>query len=181
MSFGSTALATTSLLMLALIGCDHRAGAPAAAPEMAAVLPAALFASQPPGESVELRQAIVEAKDGEAVIVRAVVGGRREPFVPNRAVMVVADASVTTCCEIPGDNCPTPWDYCCVPREELAGKTASIEVTDDDGQPLRASLNSAGGLAPLKTVVVKGVVRREDAQGGSGTLAIRASQIYVEP
>lgn len=164
-------------------GCDRGeepaaslSGSPTSA---AAALPAGLFLAQSPSaDVVDVAEVVAEGQDGQSVAVRGLIGGRRDPFVANRAVMLLTDVNTTTCHAAGDTGCPTPWDYCCVPREQLQGKTLSVQVSDADGQPLRASLHGVAGLEPSATVVVQGIVRRD---GDSGTTALHASGIHVQP
>ena len=105
------------------------------------------------------------------------VGGRKEPFVAGRALMTVVDLTQTSCKEMEGDHCPTPWDYCCVPQSELAPNLATVQFVGADGKPLKADLASVNGLKPLSEVVIKGnVVRAADGQ----SLVINATGLYVK-
>ncbi|MFA9478140.1 hypothetical protein ACERK3_07495 [Phycisphaerales bacterium AB-hyl4] len=161
---------------LALSGCGEANEREAETPASPA-LPATLFlADAPAGEPQDIAVLAAEAVDGQEVVLQGRIGGRREPFVANRAVMVLTDVNAVTCHAAGDVGCSTPWDYCCVPREQLQGKVASVQVVDETGQPLRTSLQ-AGGLEPLTQVIVQGVARRE---AGGDALIIDATNIYVE-
>src|SRR6185295_856386 len=108
-------------------------------------------------------------KDGDAVVLRARVGGAKDPLADNRAIMTVADLSLPTCDKTPMDTCKTPWDSCCEPREVIAAKTASVEVVGPDGKPLRASLAGQNGIAPMKQVVISGTAKQS---AGSDALIV---------
>lgn len=174
---------STPALLLALFivaGCgkhdaDH-AAAPTRAPAVA--VPASLFAETPPPSVVSLTAAKDGASAGDHVVFDARVGGRRDPFVENRAIFVVADTSLPSCAELhEDDSCRTPWDYCCEPKDSLLRNMATVQVVDDDGQPLKASLAGVHGLIGLATVVVSGTVEQVD---DAGTFVVRAESIHVK-
>ena len=56
------------------------------------------------------------------------IGGSKDPFVQGRAVFTIVDPTIINC-KAMGDeeHCPTPWDYCCEPRENLKKNIATIE------------------------------------------------------
>lgn len=144
----------------------------------AAALPPGLLLAQEPEGVQGLVAALTSAKDGEQVTLRGRVGGRRAPFVSGRAVMVLVDLSVPYCGENgDDDHCRTPWDYCCEPADHLAKHAVTVQVVDQNGEVLRADLNGAGGLAPLRKVAVQGTLR----QDGSGGRTVQATGIYVMP
>src|SRR5262245_55353496 len=78
-----------------------------------------VLAEEPAGAKgvIELRQ---ESKDGEEIVLVGRVGGSKRPLTKGQASFLVADAAIRSCDQIPGDNCTTPWDYCCEP--DLAKK-----------------------------------------------------------
>ena len=57
-------------------------------------------------------------------------------FTKNSAVFILGDHSLETCDEIPGDNCPTPWDVCCEDRKKVAESTMSVRLLDANGSLL---------------------------------------------
>jgi hypothetical protein len=168
-----------SALMAALVlglvaGCENE---PAQTQVKADPLPADLFVSTAPDGAVDVVAAKTSAKDGQSVVIKGVIAGQKEPLAANRAIMTVADAGLPTCDKSPMDKCPTPWDACCEPKEEIAAKTISVQVVGSDNQPLKAGLNGASGLAPMKHVVVAGTVKAPT----SDTIVIQAQRIYVAP
>jgi hypothetical protein len=159
-------------------GCKQSSNEAAAPSEGAAGLPAMLFLASPPANPAEVRAARRAARPGETVIVRGRVGGRKDPFVPHRAIFTIAEMALPTCTEKEGDGCATPWDYCCEPPEELRRAVATIRVVDADGQPLKTGLESVGNLKPLAEVVVEGRV----ASASTGeALIIDATGVFVRP
>lgn len=144
----------------------------AAAPRPEAVFPAALFAPIE-GTPVGVAEARNTVQDGEQVVLRGWIGGRVDPFVENRAVMLLVDESLPLCQEA----CKTPWDLCCSPAEKIRANTVTVQVADAAGQPLRAALRGQGGLKPAAKVTVAGTVRRE----GDAVFLVTAAQLAVLP
>ena len=158
-------------------GCDRDSSTSSTTSASADPLPANLVLSEAPANPRNVADVVKDAKDGDEVVVAGKVGGRREPFVAGRALMTVVDVNQQSCKEIEGDNCPTPWDYCCVPQDALAPNLATVQFVGADGKPLKADLTSVSGLKPLSEVVVKGNVQR-GADGKS--VIINATGLYVK-
>ncbi|HYO07905.1 MAG TPA: hypothetical protein VER17_02960 [Tepidisphaeraceae bacterium] len=185
-----TALVTTFVAGGALLtaGCDGgdadaRSAASAqaqpapASPAQAEALPPSLFAQSAPADAKDVAAAKSSAKAGDAIVLRGKIGGSAEPLAANRALMTITDLSLPTCSDIPGDKCKTPWDSCCEPADDVAAKSATVQVVGADGRPLKASLNGAHGIAPGKKVVVQGKVK----SAADNTLVVDATQIAVSP
>ena len=172
----------TACLGLALTACEQEQAAtetPAAtsAKTTLSALPAGLFVSTPPAGARGVGEVKADATATGEVVIHGRLGGRKEAFVNGVAVFLLADASMKSCNELHADSCPTPWDYCCEPRESLSAKTATIQVVGPDGKPVRTSLEGQHGLTPLTEVTVAGTVAlRDDA----GTLVINANRIHVK-
>jgi len=142
----------------------------------AAALPAGLFVDAPPAGARNVAEVKADAEASGEVVIQGRIGGRPEPFVNGAALFLLADSAVKTCDELHGDGCPTPWDYCCEPRESLAAGTATVQVLGADGRPLRVGLNGQHGLSPKATVTLVGdVAPRVD----TSTLVINARRIHV--
>jgi len=150
----------------------------ASIPRDASALPAGLFIYDVPPGARSVAEVKAEVKNPGEVVVHGRIGGRREPFVDGAAVFLLADTGMKTCAELHGDTCPTPWDYCCEPRESLTAKTATIQVIGDDGKPLGVDLKGRQGLEPMAEVTVVGEIQtRVDASA----LLINARRVYVHP
>jgi hypothetical protein len=137
-----------------------------------------VFVAEAPKDAKEVAAVKKSAKKGDTVVVKAKVGGRAEPFVKNRAIFMVADRSLKSCDEVPGDTCPRPWDYCCESSESKKANMATVQFTGADGKPLKVGAQAAGGLEPLRLVVIEGVVSEVDDKG---TFVIDARKVFVEP
>ncbi len=155
-----------------LAGCGGQPQATTTAPTAAVALPAALFAPIA-GQPVAIATARQSAADGDRIVLRGLVGGRLDPFVEGRALMLLVDDSLPLC----QGCCDTPWDMCCERPEKIAAHSATIQVVDPAGQPLRASLRGQGGLAPLARVTVAGTVRRQ----GEAIFLVDADHLSVHP
>ena len=124
----------------------------------------------------DLAAAKKSAKVGDEIVIRGRVAGQKDPIAPNRAIVTLLDSGIKTCEKNPGDSCPTPWDACCEPSNVLVANTATIQVVDDSGHPLKVSLRGVHGIEPLKELVITGKVTGQDAN----TLLIDATGIYIK-
>ena len=140
-------------------------------------LPQELLVNQIPPGAQPIGKIKTTASEGDEVVMRVVIGGRKKPIVKDRAVMMVVDTSVYNHCLKEGDGCPTKWDYCCASAEDLQRHSATVMITDDSGQPLKIDLENSTDLKPLTTMVVQGKVGpRPDPLA----LVVSASNIFVE-
>jgi len=137
--------------------------------------PAWLLASSP-GESMSVTEARANAKEGETVAVRGVIGGRVDALSEGAGVFVMMDDSIGNSCLIEGDHCPTPWDYCCTPSEVIAGSNATVQLVDAGGGTVKRDLREFG-IEELDRVVVVGAV---GPRPSAEVLNIRATRIFVE-
>jgi hypothetical protein len=163
--------------VLIVIGCDksNSAGSGDRA-EVKAEIPAAVFQMPKPIDAKEVVDIKHSANVGDSVVVRGRIAGSKDPFVSGRAMFTLADAKLPLCSEMAEDKCPTPWDLCCEPKDRLAEHTLTIEIDDASGKALTGTLRNVGGLAPGKTVFVKGhVTQKPSAQA----MIIRAEGISV--
>ncbi len=173
-------LAYVTLLAFALLtlnGCADSDESDADSEGQSVSLPGTLFLTAAPQGVRSMADLKANAKEGDEVAVRAVIGGRKDAFVANRAVMTVVAADVTNACLAEGDSCATPWDYCCVPPEQLLQNMATVQIVGPDARPLTVDLNRVGRLKPLSTVVIKGTV---GPRTDPSSLVINATGIFVE-
>jgi len=140
-------LALAALLPLA---CGGEKPSPAQPPAPAPSLERYVLTSDP-GEALSVEQARAAAPQDEVVVV-----GRVRNIVKGYASFQLADASLDYCGSRsdPMDNCPTPWDYCCLAPSEVNAKTIVVEVRDASGRPLATP--ALPGLRLLDLVAVKG-------------------------
>jgi len=142
-------------------------------------LPAGLILSAAPaGAPTTVSEIKANTQVGDEVIVRVVAGGSTESvFMHDRAVVKVVDAALDNPCLADDDHCPTPWDYCCTPNDQLLPQQATIKVVDAQNKTLGVSLKVPGRIEELKTLVVRGVVAPDSNENN---LVINAHGIFVE-
>jgi hypothetical protein len=166
------------LTLFLAIGCNEapKPVATTAAPVSEADKAKYLLAEEPAGaKAVQVvRQ---EAKDGDDVVIVGRIGGETKPWVEGKAAFWIVDASVKSCLQMEGENCATPWDYCCTPKEELRQAMATVKVVDDQGRTVAADARQLLGVKELQTVVARGQARRDD----HGNLTVLAKGLYVRP
>jgi len=165
-----------------IAGCERSAtdaGGPSSQANASAKaqLPADLFLDQAPPNARGVGEVKADASASGEVVLHGRIGGRRNPFVAGRAMFMLADLEMPTCDERPADKCPTPWDYCCEPKDKLLASTATVQVVGADGRPLGIGLDGRNGLKPKARVVVSGRVSKRD---GDSVLVIDATGIFVE-
>jgi hypothetical protein len=170
-------IALSILVLTCLNGCSKPDDSQAEGTNTSQALPETLFLAQVPTGIQTISQLKEDVEAGDEVVIKAVIGGRKNAFVANRAVMTVVDATVGNKCLVEDDHCPTPWDYCCAPAEDLLPETATIQITGSDTNPLKVDLSSIPQLAPLNTLVIKGTV---GPRPDKSTLVINATGIFVE-
>ena len=167
----------TSMLILAGVfaGCDGSAIKPTSTG--GAVIPASHFiVGDKPANAPMLTEVKAESKVGDKVMFEARVGGRSEVFVKDVAIFMAADPRLVSCDQRPGDHCSVPWDYCCEDSTLMKAGTATIQIMNDVGTPYAVSAENQGGIKPLKTVVIQGVVSAKDE---NGVFVVDANNIWV--
>jgi hypothetical protein len=137
--------------------------------------PPAWILAEAPAQAESVADAKANAAEGGAIVVRGIIGGQRDVLGAASPVFRIVDASVHNECLSEDDHCPTPWDYCCVPREQLTAASATVQVVDAAGTPVQESLVSAG-LSPLDEVVVVGTVGQRPSPE---VLTIQATGIHI--
>jgi hypothetical protein len=153
-------------------GCGSKTPAPAAAPSGPApdgekfVLPSA------PENAQGVLAARQAAAGGEEVVVVGRIGGSTQPFVEGMAAFSLVDNSLRACSDIPGDQCPTPWDFCC--EADLPKARTLVKFVDESGQVIPTDARTLLGVSELQTVYVRGRAQRD----ADGNLTVLASGIY---
>jgi hypothetical protein len=133
--------------------------------------------TEEPAGAKEVTDARKEAKDGDEVVVVGRIGGDVKPWVEGRAAFWIVDSSLKSCKETEGDNCPTPWDYCCTPKEDLVKVMATVKVVDAKGETVQTDARELLGVSELQTVVVRGRAKRDE----QGNLTVLATGVYPRP
>ena len=131
-----------------------------------------VLAAEPAGakDILAVREA---SKDGDDVVLVGRIGGSEKPWVEGTAAFTIVDMSLQACVG-EGENCPTPWDYCCS-TDKLPTATALVKFVDDQGQMVKQDARELMGLKELQIVVVQGKANRDEA----GNLTVLASRLYV--
>jgi len=176
-------LTTTIVLFAALLGCDAKTternspSTESTTTQAPTGIPAETYLAVRPAGVLDLVEIKKNAKAGDAVVFLARVGGRVKPFAEKQAIFVAADPSLKSC-ELMSteDYCTMPWDYCCTSREDLRMGTATIRILGADGRPVATSAQGAGGLEPLKFIVVEGIVSDRNDEG---LFVVDADRIWV--
>ncbi|MDP6930318.1 MAG: hypothetical protein QF412_11510 [Planctomycetota bacterium] len=117
---------------------------------------------------------VLDIRNNAAKDDNVVVTGRVREFVENRSVFTLTDVTLKACNDEDCENCPTPWDYCCIEPEVVASNTITIEIQDDNGRPLGEGFKGFKGLNHLQAVTVSGTVSKDDA----GNVTVRASSLH---
>lgn len=149
------------------------AGSTSAATGSSAGSPAWVLAAMPEG-AVDVAAAKPTLKEGDTVVVRGRIGGRRDPVSAESAVFVMMDPAIPSCDAKGDDHCSIPWDYCCETPETISANIATVQVVDASGTPVASSVE-AFGFHPLDTVVVVGTV---GARPDPKVLTIKATGVH---
>ena len=177
MTMSIRAIGTAGVLCgLLLAGCGETSTSETAAkPNGPSKEGEKLLLSSAPAEALEVKAAREEAATDEEVVVVGRIGGSVDPWVEGLAAFTVVDNSLKACSDIPGDKCPTPWDYCC---ESSVGQSRTlVKFVDESGAVIDTDARELLGVSELQTVFVKGKAQRD----ADGNLSLLATGIYVQP
>lgn len=130
-----------------------------------------------PAGALSVADAFANPTPGTSITITGKVMGRMEPFIENRAMVVLGDPSkITPCNRKHDDGCQTPWDVCCDDPEVIKKSVATIQILGENGRPLKQGLKGLSGIQELTTLTVLG----EIAEGSNAeNLLINASGIHV--
>jgi hypothetical protein len=126
-----------------------------------------------PAGAKSVREARENVKDGDEVAIVGHIGGGSNPWVEGRAAFWIVDSSIKPC--PPGEGCKTPWDCCCVPKEDLLKAMATIKIIDDQGQTVPMDARKLLGVKESMTVVAHGRAKRDD----KGNLTVLTDNLFV--
>ena len=164
------------MVVLLAVGCGVYSPTPAPTPKPPPAVAssegqALLLPSEPAGAKgvIAVRK---EAKEGDDVVVVGRVGGSTTPFTEGRASFLIVDPSLK-----PTAECECPWDYCEVPKKELADARLLVKFEDGAGKTRSTGARELFGIQELSTVVVQGKVRRDDKDN----VVVLATRLYVRP
>lgn len=114
-------------------------------------LPEDLVVNTIEGEALVPAEARKNAKLGDTVLLTGQIGGKSNPFVPNRAMFVVTGEGTSACASACGG---------CSSSKGLMAVT--VQVVDDKGKVIAASLNGYKGLKAGAKVRVQAMVLQND-------------------
>jgi hypothetical protein len=138
-----------------------------------------VLATAPTGAAQQIHVVRKTVKPGDEITIGGKIMGNPKPFIDGRAAFTLGDPAILTSCdEIPGDSCSTPWDVCCDSKELKLEGIATVQIVGADGRVLKEGLEGVRGLANLAKVTVSGQV----AEGSSPeSLVVNATAIQVNP
>ncbi len=160
--------------LIGVFGCSQQS-TPSAGKNKEKVDGTTYIITTEPEKSQEVIHVLQEAKDGDDVVIVGRIGGSENPWIKDRAAFTIVDNSLKACSDIPGDECPIPWDYCCE-LDKLQTATAFVKFVDENGSIVRADARDLFQVKELSTVVVQGKAKRDD----SGNLTVLANKIFVK-
>lgn len=163
-----------ALAIVSWVGCEQAPVPSVPVSTVASKAGAQYLLASEPAAAKSILQVREESKHGDEVVLVGRIGGDVNPWVEGRAAFSLVDVSARACNDIPGDSCPTPWDYCCETDKLVKGKTL-IKLVGADGKPVATDARELLGVKELDTLVVQGQAQRDD----SGNLTILASKIFV--
>lgn len=163
-----TALITLLATSLTVTGCSEQSEPASTDTSATKSETPAWILSEEPASAVSVVAAKAEAAEGQEIVVRGRIGGRKEPITEGSPVFTIIDMKLPHCGEIPGDSCKTPWDYCCETPEDITANAATVRLTSGDPK--------LGGLSELDEVVITGTV---GPRPNDEVLMINATGIYV--
>ena len=129
-----------------------------------------LLASMPSG-AIPVSEAKRTAREGDSVVVRGRIGGRRDPMSADIAVFVMMDPAIPHC---KVDACKAPWDYCCETPESITTNSATVQLVGDTSKPITIDL-TRHAINPLDEVVIVGTVGPRPTQE---VFVIHASKLH---
>ena len=170
--------AVIALALLASCGGGDDTNADKNKKDDGSAFPSSLISDKPIEGAVGVVAARAAGKSGEPIVLRGKVGGVDPALSEAAAIFVLADEkAITSCDDIPGDECPTPWDYCCADPDVKKASIATIQIVDADGKVIRKGLRGLGGIKELSRVIISGTV---DKASTPENMIVNASTIHVE-
>ena len=171
-------LLTPAILALTLTACSDKKEVGQTPADNTSPLKQVVLGTAP-DKPLEIATIRGSAKPGETVTFKGQVMGSDTVFMDGRAVMVMGDPKkMTPCSDIPGDECPTPWDVCCDDPEVVTASIITVQVTDESGKPLKATLKGLSGLKELSWVTVTGKVTEAS---NKENMVVNASGLFIHP
>lgn len=132
----------------------------------------AVDANKPATQPLNVVEAKAKAQTGQKVVVQ----GKVKDFIAGNAVFTLADVNMKSCKD-KGEDCPTPWDYCCETKESISKNSATVMLVAKAGEkkPVKEEIKGVKGIDHLTPVAVEGVAQKDKA----GNLVVYAEKIHV--
>lgn len=166
--------ASCALTLMTVAGCSKSEDTTAGDTSTTSTKAAWVLTGAPSGEAVSVAEAKASAAEGDAITIRARIGGRSKPITSDSPVFLVMDLEVPSCADMEEDHCATPWDYCCETQESITANSATIQIVGSDGSTIETD-PIAAGLNALDEVIVVGTV---GPRPNNDVLTIRATGIH---
>lgn len=168
--------------MLILAACDQKQAAETLPASTSSISSSILLKSKPDG-SISITQARTTVKPGEKIVLSGEIGGRKnDTFGATFSTFFLADPDAIINClkKHKGEaGCPTPWDYCCTPKEKILESIALIQYkSPETGKIHNQSFKGWQGLKELSMVTISGTV---DSASSPKSLIINLEGIYIHP
>ena len=139
-------------------------------PPKGPTIPEKYWAAEAPSGASDIAAARKAAKDGAEMTVIGLV----QDFSKTQSQFFVADRALIPCNEREGDNCPTPWDYCCEDKPKLQAGLLTVELRDGK-KLIKSSLEGFHGFTHLKEAIVKGKAEVDS----SGNVVLVAHALHI--
>ncbi len=162
------ALAASTLIILSGCNDSSNSSQSQATPSTESSGPAWILTSAPAGD-VSVTEAKASASEGDQVVIRGRIGGRRSPINAESPIFTIVDLDLEYCGQFSDDSCGTPWDYCCDTPTTITEHTATVQVQGDGVDLVGA------GFEPLDEVVLIGVI---GARPNENVFTVNATGIY---
>jgi hypothetical protein len=136
-----------------------------------------------PAAAAGMQQFVLKADPGKAMTIteakqapageKIVVEGRIQKIVKDHAAFTLMAKELPYCGETnKADDCKTPWDYCCEPKETRQAKSLAVEVRGVDGKTV--STPALPDLRLLDLTKVTGQVVKDE----HGNLVLVADGLF---
>ncbi len=171
-------VSTTAILaaVLMFVGCSQTQPSTPAAKKHPSAEGKQYLLAEEPAAAQDVAKAREAAVDDDEVVVVGRIGGSTDPWVEGMAAFTIVDRGLQACSDREGDDCPTPWDYCCETAATMKASSTLVKLVDAAGNPIKTDARELLGVEELQTVVVHGKARRDDA----GNLTVLADGIHVQ-
>ena len=130
----------------------------------------AVDTNKPASQPIGVVDAKTKAQNGQKVILQ----GKVKDFIAGHAAFIIADSTMKSCKDN-GENCPTPWDYCCEPKDVISKNTATVMLVAAQ-KPVKEEIKGVKGIDHLTPVAVEGTAQKDKA----GNLVVYAEKIHVQ-